>query len=358
VRTTRTLAVLLMAFSGQTLAQSGGIAGVVVARSTGEALPYSIVEVEGTAFSVFADDSGRFTFRGVATGLHVLHIRRLGFTPADVSVQVLAGATDTLTVSLDHVAVQLGGVTVRAFPPCTTPGPPAASDSALTTIFGQLSLNARQYKYLAEHYPFDQIVEVHKTRKIRGSKDALLGEPLHNVTYHSADKRQYAPGGIVKRKGNNWYFEIPELIDVAEPAFINAHCWHYAGMDTIDDVEHFRVDIVAADTLPDADVNGSFYINSSVVPDPPQCAALLQAPERGEERGEHGDRDRIFRGAAVDSGDLQGALGSGDQPGVHLLGDVRGPAHRQHQVPQPQAGRRQALTAPRISFGGDSASRS
>ncbi|HEX7938345.1 MAG TPA: carboxypeptidase regulatory-like domain-containing protein [Gemmatimonadaceae bacterium] len=262
MRNVCTFCVLTLAFAGQVCAQSGGIAGIVVARSTGEALPYSIVEIEGTAFSVFANDSGRFAFRGVATGLHVLHVRRLGFTPADVSVQVQTGAADTLTVSLDHVAVQLGGVTVRAFPPCTAPGPPAASDSALTTIFEQVKLNARQYKYLAEHYPFDQVVEVHKTRKLRGSKDALLGEPLHNVTYHSTDKRQYAPGGILKRRGRDWYFEIPELIDVAEPSFINAHCWHYAGVDTIDDVEHYRVDIVAADTLPDADVNGSFYINS------------------------------------------------------------------------------------------------
>ena len=242
-------------------AQSGAIAGVVVARGTGEPLGYSIVGVERMDATIFTSDSGRFTIRNVPAGPQVLHVRRLGFTPRDLVVQVQAGTTDTVTVELDHVALTLGTITVQAWPPCTNPGQPPASDSALSTIVVQLMLNAEQFRFLQKQYPYQYTVEVRRSARIHGAS-RFISEPVQRTKYTSTSNRPYKPGHALEYARRNYYFQIPELPDIADPLFLAAHCWHFAGVDTVDDLPHYRVDIVAADTLEGVDVNGSFLVDS------------------------------------------------------------------------------------------------
>lgn len=256
----------------------------MVAKVTGQPLPYGIVIVEGADRSLFASDSGRFAFRDLAPRRYQLRVRRLGYTPITVDVDVRAGVTDTVRVELERVAITLGSITVKAYPPCTAPGAPPLTDTALSTIVAQLRLNAEQMRFLAEQYPYEYVVEIQRSGKLIGKGD-IVADPRRTARYTNKSNKPYKPGDVLLRRGGTYYFQIPELVDVANPLFIAAHCWHFAGLDTVDDVEHYRVDVVAADTLRGVDVNGSFLISGTSFQirrsilhfsrRPPQAKALL-----------------------------------------------------------------------------------
>src|SRR5437868_12327251 len=131
-------------------AQSGSVSGSVVSNETAEPLPYSLISLEiGGAF--FANDSGRFMISGLPVGPMELQVRRLGYSPSKVTVNITDGGTQSIVVRLSRLAVTLNTVTVQAYPPCTAPGAPSFSqDSTLARIFDQVHLNAEQFLLLSE----------------------------------------------------------------------------------------------------------------------------------------------------------------------------------------------------------------
>jgi len=100
---TRAVALALVLAPAFLPAQTGGVVGVVVAKATGEPLAYSIVGLDSLERSAFASDSGRFGIREIRVGQHLIRVRRLGYTPRDVSIFIREGMTDTLRVELDRV---------------------------------------------------------------------------------------------------------------------------------------------------------------------------------------------------------------------------------------------------------------
>jgi hypothetical protein len=242
------------------VAQTGAVTGVIVARATGEPLPYGIVTLEGRSRSMFANDSGRFAFRELQPGQYVIRVKRLGFTPVDVVVAVLPGVVDTVRIALNRVTVRLDRITVSAYPACTAPGPPLASDTTLAAIYAQLVLNADQLRFMSEQYPFEYYLQVLKARTLKSG--AQFSDDAYTKRYTSKTRPTYRAGDVLRRVDGSWVLQIPELQDVASSQFVNSHCWHYAGTDTIDGKQHFRVDVVAAENLRGVDVDGSFYVNA------------------------------------------------------------------------------------------------
>lgn len=251
--------VVVSALATSAAAQESALVGSVSGRG-GERLPYSIVGVAGRERSQFTDDSGRFDMRGLTPGRAVVHVRRLGYVPRIITVDLRGGAVDTLNVELERLAVSLEGIEVKAFPSCTKPGPPdRLKDSTLAAIVDQIRLNAEQYRFLSDQYPFFYTSRITRSDKLR---NGTVTPKLASATViHSKSRRQYRPGDVIRRAGRVRYFEIPTLIDVADKAFINAHCWHFAGVDTLEDAELLKVDVVAHDALRGPDVNGTFLLS-------------------------------------------------------------------------------------------------
>jgi hypothetical protein len=252
--------VLLAVFPTVMCAQAGAIVGVLSASAGGAPLPYGIVELMGTSRSLFANDSGRFAFRDVQPGRYTLSVRRLGYKPMQLDVSVRAGVTDTVVVRLDRVALHLASVVVKAYPACLSPGEPPPTDTVLAPIVSQLKLNAEQLRFLSKEFPHQYAVEVNK-RKMRG--DSLFSEELPRLTeWPGKTKSSYKPGAALRRERQEWVFEIPELVEVGDPQFIAAHCWHFGGVHTIDERQHYRVDVVASARLRGVDIDGSFSIDA------------------------------------------------------------------------------------------------
>ncbi len=110
LRTTAS-AVLALAAAAPAFAQSTGqIQGTVADSVSGQPVPSAVVTVSGTTLSTTAQAGGQFLLRNVAAGRVVVRIQRLGFSPAERTVTVTAGATTTLHVLLVPSAVSLRSV--------------------------------------------------------------------------------------------------------------------------------------------------------------------------------------------------------------------------------------------------------
>ena len=95
--------------NGQAL---GNVAGTVT-DSAGAPLLGAEVTVDGARVRTFTDDQGVFHLGGVPYGTRTLGVRRLGFAPAHVSVEVAQGGDAMVSIRLKPLATTLPPVVVR-----------------------------------------------------------------------------------------------------------------------------------------------------------------------------------------------------------------------------------------------------
>ncbi len=114
MRQLRFPALLLAALVGRALqAQAvGDIRGRVVDQSTGRAIENADVDVEPGEHRVTTLDDGAFAIVSILRGVYVLSVRRVGYEPIDVNVQVGDSAT-TYTIKLIPIAAQLEAIRIR-----------------------------------------------------------------------------------------------------------------------------------------------------------------------------------------------------------------------------------------------------
>jgi len=241
---------------------TGTIVGMVVTKEGGVPLGYSTVSVPALSRERFTNIDGRFTLVELPAGPVQLRVRHLGYLPVDLSAVVHAGRVDTIVVSLTHIAVRLTTMQVRAYPECKNPGvPKASSDSTFATVFDQLHQNAEQYRLLTDTYPFVYAVErtlsrvfVNGDKKTDGIDTLLIG----------STRWTYKPGTLViggGRRAGPVMMNIPTLVNFADKSFLENHCFHNGGLETVDNIELLRVDFVAASRIKEPDVDGSMYLD-------------------------------------------------------------------------------------------------
>ena len=242
---------------------TGTIIGVVTTREGNVPLAYSVVSAASLGRERFSDAQGVFALTRLPAGALQLRVRHLGYSPVELNVTVRAGQTDTVRVSLVHIAVRLTAVDVRAYPECKNPGPPKASaDSAFATVFDQLKQNAEQYRLLTDTYPF--IYATERTLSSTLVNGDLRTERIDTLVVTSS-RWTYKPGTLVvqTRRGltSSTSMNIPTLVNFAEKAFLENHCFYNGGLETVDGVELFRVDFNAAAKIKEPDVDGSMYLD-------------------------------------------------------------------------------------------------
>jgi hypothetical protein len=245
---------------------TGTVVGVVVTQGAEFPLPYSVVSALDLGRERFSNDRGVFALTDLPAGPVRLRIRHLGYTPADLTVNVRAGLSDTVRVTLTHIVVRLSTFQVRAYPECKNPGVPApSSDSAFATVFDQLRQNAEQYRLLTEAYPFNYGM----TRTLSHTLVNGTSRPdgVDTVFVGGADQWTYKPGGVLSRSSPSragravLTLNIPTIVHFADHVFLDNHCFHNAGLEAVGKAELLRVDFVAAARIREPDVNGSIYLD-------------------------------------------------------------------------------------------------
>ncbi|HEY7232563.1 MAG TPA: carboxypeptidase regulatory-like domain-containing protein [Gemmatimonadaceae bacterium] len=92
-------------------AQSGSVTGVVVGADS-QPVPLAYVGIVGTTLSTTASSTGQFVLVSVPTGRRLLDVRRLGYTPLQLPIDVRSADTLHLQVRLLPVAFELDTVAV------------------------------------------------------------------------------------------------------------------------------------------------------------------------------------------------------------------------------------------------------
>ena len=96
---------------GSASAQSGSVTGVVIGADS-QPVPLAYVAIIGTTLSTAAGSAGLFVLENVPAGRQLIDVRRLGYTPVQLPIDVRIGDTLHLRVKLLPVAAELDPVAV------------------------------------------------------------------------------------------------------------------------------------------------------------------------------------------------------------------------------------------------------
>ncbi len=110
----RAVAVLAL-ISSVAVGQTGHVAGRVVDKLAGVALPFSGVSIVGQSADRLTSDSGAFQLEAAPGTIH-LRIRHVGFTPVDTQLVVRANDTTRVTIELARIPVTLAAMRVTDAP--------------------------------------------------------------------------------------------------------------------------------------------------------------------------------------------------------------------------------------------------
>jgi len=240
------------------------IRGTVVLAQTGELLPFSVVMLSPGDARIFTDGQGRFSFSNLGNSTYVLSVRQIGFSPVDTQITLRGDDAPVVRIALHALVVQLPPLVVIGYGPCTAPGRPnSPDDSALVAVFDQLQENARRFELFADSYPFRFRLE-RTLRDVTRRGDTL--KTVDILSLGNTDERPYEVGRVVAPGWGPWNSDLlvhtTVLQEFANKTFIETHCFHLAGRDTIAGETLVRVDFEPAERLGSADIAGAAYLDS------------------------------------------------------------------------------------------------
>lgn len=109
----RFLVLVVLLAGSHALAQDTTSALVGAVRDSARA-PVVAATIVASRMRVITDSAGRFSLVGLPAGRVTVSVRRLGFEPADLVLDLVAGRRDSLFVTLVALPLELPGVTAAA----------------------------------------------------------------------------------------------------------------------------------------------------------------------------------------------------------------------------------------------------
>ncbi len=250
---------------------SGVLAGELKGFDAGEPIAYATIDLVNVARASFADARGAFRLTRLVPGQYHLRARQIGYAPLDTIVQVDPGPSETtLSLRLHRVALKLARVSIagRRGKGCLATGiPDSLVNPSLAGIFGQVRENVDRLRLLLDEYPFQFSRE--ERRFIRSDPGGDSAVVIDTVDYESRARRPYKVGSVVYvdydavgRRTRMMY--LPTFRDLADPAFLAAHCFTYGGTEGLGGhgTQVLRVDFQPASRISAPDVEGSVYLDA------------------------------------------------------------------------------------------------
>ena len=251
---------------------SGVLSGVLSGREDGQPIGFATVKLVGRSRGIFADARGAFRIGHLTPGRYRLSVRQIGYAPLDTAVDVAtAPATTHVSLHLHRVALHLNAVAVeghRAKGCVATGVPDSAVSPVLATVFAQVRENVDRLRLLLNEYPFTYSRE--ESRVIARDPGGDSAQHADTASYESSARRPYRIGGIVFYQYDPLgrsarYMYLPTFQELADSAFLSAHCFSYGGTTRIGGdrgPEAIRVDFKPAAAITEPDVEGSIYLDA------------------------------------------------------------------------------------------------
>jgi hypothetical protein len=252
------------------LAQAGSVSGTVTAKGSTVPLPGVDITHLESGRGTFGTADGTFTLRGLPAGAGTIRVRRVGFSPELIKVEIAAGRTESIRVELSPVAIQLAAVRVGA----SSCGGRARTDTALAPILEQVRASAERSDLFAKEYPYNLSMErviVNSGafyRYVNNRNTRMEVDTLKRDTVSISGWREwtYAPGTLIQPatttvEGVKDKMMVPLLSDFASPAFVQSHCFRFTGVVPFEGKRRIRIDFEPVRGTPTPDVWGSLYLD-------------------------------------------------------------------------------------------------
>lgn len=263
MRCTLLAAASLVLASRSTIAQTATVTGEVVHAESAAPLAYVSVSVLPQPAHLLTSEGGSFRITGLLSGRIRLRFKRIGFAPKDTTLDLADNASVRIRVALQRLVLQLPAVVVSG--KCTDQTPFETRPAVLGELVDQVNQNAERMKLLAASKPFlIHLVRVRGTRD-RGNgivviyKDTVTRRPLPADPYRP--KQVLRPGEGIDE--GRWLIALPEAPDIADTAFTNNHCFHYAGRTQFEDDSVIAVTFEPVPWLnKEVDIKGTLYLRA------------------------------------------------------------------------------------------------
>ena len=242
-------------------AQNATVAGDVLLREGGVPLGYITVSVLAQDKHLLTGESGAFLLREVPPGEVRLQFRRIGFAPKDTLLTLAPGDTARIRIAMTRLAIHLPAVVVSGR--CTNQTPFEPKPAFMAELFDQVTQNAQRMVLLAQSKPF--VMTSVKVGVLRepGKPDTIIESST--ATHGPLFSEKYKPGRVVRpityngRRATGVF--PPELPDFADTAFINNHCFRYAGQTRFADDSVIALDFEPVPRLARVpDLAGTLYL--------------------------------------------------------------------------------------------------
>lgn len=239
---------------------------ITAARPDGTPLPYASISIREIGLERFFSGSGEFHVTGLAAGSYHIRVKQIGYSAADTVILLGPDSPfSNLRIALQPIAVQLGTIIVSARAECVAPKDFSSdANSDLATILGEVAANAERHNVLINRYPFTYSLErIFETRDANG----LRSTRSDTVGYGSAARWNYAPGSVIQREADDKdpdarVMRLPQLQDLADPHFLESHCFTYGGTESEKGRVLHKIDFTPLESIRETDVEGSVFIDS------------------------------------------------------------------------------------------------
>jgi Carboxypeptidase regulatory-like domain len=259
------LAVVLPASAQLAVRAPGGtLTGVVRDSVTGRPIGFALVILVERDHRAFANESGRFSLSGLASGMATLRVQQIGYAAVTLPLRVDAtpafpGLSGTeLLVELNRKALVLPEIVVEG-DVCS--GVAELASQGAPALLEEVFKNAERLLTLQRDYPFRETYQ--ETTALLDTTNEIVGGKVDTNDYESKTIRRYRQGRVITRERQGresaYYFQPSDL---AEPAFQRAHCFWYSGVDSLDTLKTFRIEFAPLKRVRSIDWAGSLLIDT------------------------------------------------------------------------------------------------
>lgn len=244
------------------------VRGRVEAEATSERLAGGVVAARDSAghaaaSSAITNANGEFAIRFGAPGHYAVSVRRLGYRPVNMSIDVSASDT-TVVVRMSPVAFRMATIATKSRGQCRVR---PASDSTLWGMWSAAELamlNARvasgsgDYRFDAELFQRTYEISPAKLSEVSLQDTTIVG----GRPWASLPPDSLARNGYVSATESHMSFVAPDLDALLSPSFLDNHCFsvHPGASDESNQV---GLDFAPAGYTKTIDIRGTFWLERS-----------------------------------------------------------------------------------------------
>ncbi|HEV8356350.1 MAG TPA: carboxypeptidase-like regulatory domain-containing protein [Gemmatimonadales bacterium] len=264
-------------------APGGTLAGLIQDSVTGLPVGYALVILVDKDQRIFARESGRFTLTGLSSGTAVLRVQQIGYRAVTLTLSVEtrpepgAGGPG-LVVSLERQPFVLPQIVVEG---AACAGAELGADET-GTVLDEAFRNAERLLTLERAYPFQ--VAYQKIITLFDTSSARAGGRVDTLRYDSRYRR-YRRGEVLVRS-KTWSGQLEQanyfsVSDMAGREFRTSHCFWYAGRDSLEGFQGYRIAFAPTEETKSVDWAGSLLIDSATMTLLQSEAHLVNLPSKG-----------------------------------------------------------------------------